>query len=181
MLQDPQEIDEFIQLMLDEGVRSYLEIGSKHGGSLERIGARLPVGSRIVSVDLPYGTGVWAQSKPSLEKVIAVLNARGLEAQVIWGDSTDPKIVDQVKKLAPFDCLLIDANHTMPYIKADFDNYGPLARIVAFHDISYYREVGQPRVQIDVPVFWTSIKHRYRHREIRYAKNDCGIGIIWPV
>jgi hypothetical protein len=49
-------------LLQREGVRSYLEIGSKFGGSLWRVANSLPPGSRIVSVDLPNGTKAWGKA-----------------------------------------------------------------------------------------------------------------------
>ena len=37
-LQNADEIAQFIDLLKRENVKSYLEIGSKHGGSLWRVG-----------------------------------------------------------------------------------------------------------------------------------------------
>jgi len=50
MLQNHEELAQFIALLKKENVRSYLEIGSKFGGSLWRIGCALQVKSRLVSV-----------------------------------------------------------------------------------------------------------------------------------
>ena len=57
VLQNRQELDEFRRLIIAEGVRSYLEIGSKFGGSLWWIATSMPRGSRVVSIDLPWGDG----------------------------------------------------------------------------------------------------------------------------
>lgn len=181
LLQNEQEIAEFTLLLMQENVRSYLEIGSKFGGSLEKVGQILPKGSRAVAVDLPHGTGAWPQTRISLQKVIDNLQEREIDARVIWGDSTHPDVVAKVTELAPFDCVLIDANHTMSYVTRDFDNYAPLSRIVAFHDISFYRDpaVMKNRSPIDVPIFWEAIKHRYRFREIKREADNNGLGIIW--
>src|SRR6516164_9736252 len=53
LLQDLQEFKSFCELMRDEGVRSYLEIGAWSGGSIEEAAKFLPVGSRIVAVEQP--------------------------------------------------------------------------------------------------------------------------------
>lgn len=181
-LQNPREIAEFAMLLMDEGIRSYLEIGSKYGGSLRRVAELMPPGSRVVAVDMPHGTGSWEQSNISLRKCIAELNGRGLDARVIWGDSTDPAVVEKVRARGPFDCVLIDANHTLPYVSKDFMNYGPMARIIAFHDISFHRDI-PPVTPIDVPEFWKELKSRYqdkyRFKELKYEPDNNGLGILW--
>lgn len=186
--QDEREISEFCALLTNEGVRSYLEVGSKFGGSLWRAANALPIGSRIVAVDLPGGTKTWAESKLSLKGCIAALNAKGYDAQVIWGNSTDPSVIERVRALGPFDATLIDADHRWDPanpepngVQADWLNYGPMARIVAFHDLSWKRAPDWVGTRINVPEFWASIKDGYRHREIVHCptgKNN-GIGVLW--
>jgi hypothetical protein len=69
----------------------------------------------------------------------------------------------------------------MEYVSRDFENYGGLARIVAFHDISWWRP--DPWIKdhgkMDVPDFWNGIKNKYRHREIKLEQRNNGIGILW--
>lgn len=181
-LQDELELELFVRLARTQKVRSYLEVGAKFGGTLRRVGSVLPTGSRIVAVDLPNGTRAWSNSKPALEGAVSDLRAIGQDARVIWGDSTDQAIVDEVNSLAPFDLILIDANHTLPYVMKDWDNYGPLGRMIAFHDIAWRRVTpGFDGVPIDVPAFWNSIKENYVYREIKCCpsgKNN-GIGVLW--
>lgn len=182
MAQDEAEISRFAALLAAEGVRSYLEIGSKFGGSLWRVAQALPLGSKIVSVDLPKGTKLWRSSEPSLRTCIADLRAGGYRADVLWGDSADPAIVNAVAKLGPFDACLLDGNHTLPYVEQDFANYAPMCRIMAFHDISWRRgPEWKDGVKIDVPAWWAAHKDSYRHEEIRLCptgKNN-GIGVLW--
>jgi predicted O-methyltransferase YrrM len=179
--QDGGEIDAFVSLLQREGVRSYLEIGSKFGGSLWRVANSLPPGSRIVSVDLPNGTKAWRESSESLSACIAALGAMGHDARVIWGSSFDPKIIEQVKALGPFEAILIDADHRLAGVTADWNNYGSMGRIIAFHDISWKRGPDFDKTPINVPEFWDGIKGGYRHEEIRLCptgKNN-GIGVLW--
>jgi predicted O-methyltransferase YrrM len=161
-------------------VQSYLEIGGKHGGSLWRIGSQLPKGSRIVSVDLPHGDTSFKESQPNLEQCIMELKGMGYDAHLFLGDSTADHIVESVKQLAPFDLCLIDANHTEPYVRKDWANYGPMARIVAFHDIGW-RPRPQPskKMSIEVPKVWAELKQGYRHVEIRNCPQDTGMGVLW--
>jgi cephalosporin hydroxylase len=178
-LQHPQELEELVQFFQIENIKSYLEIGCKYGGSLWRIASGLPAETKIVAVNLPAG-----DQTPSLKECINELRKRGHDATLILGDSTHTSIVDQVKQHAPFDACLIDANHTLPYVRRDWENYGPMARIVCFHDIGFFRPDGHPQknlpvYNIQVPIFWKEIKDQYRHQEIRHDKQDNGVGILW--
>lgn len=191
ILQNRMEFADFIQIAKQENVRSYLEIGSKHGGSMWNMANALPKGSRVVSVELPHGDQSFKVNLPNLQACMAELKNRGYDATLIIGDSTDPAVIEQAKALAPFDLCFIDANHTYPYVTKDFANYGPMARIVAFHDIGFYRKEGMPphKMPIDVPRLWGEIKtavndqvrpsQNMRFHELRRDPQDNGIGILW--
>jgi predicted O-methyltransferase YrrM len=185
-LQYRQEIEEFVQLMKDNNIKSYLEIGSMYGGSLWLVSRIMPKGSRIVSVDLP------AHNKPhatqSLRDCIAHLKRENFDVHLFIGDSTNQDIVKKVQALAPFDAGLIDGNHTLPYVTKDWENYGPMCQIMAFHDINYHRpkeEIDARMRQfpgffaIDVPPFWNKLKNNYRHIEIKHDRRDNGFGVLW--
>lgn len=181
MLQVEEEIAAFAELVQSEGALSYLEIGSKFGGSLSRVAALMPSGSRIVSVDLPKGTKSWPQSEASLKRVMEDLRNNGYDTHQFWGNSTDPKIIERVRKLGPFDCVFIDGDHRTPGLTEDWLNYGPMGHMVAFHDISWKRAPDWVGTQINVPEFWDALKVDYRHREFRFCptgKNN-GIGVLW--
>lgn len=182
-LQNRSEHDWFLNILKRENVRSFLEIGSKFGGSLWRVGNALPKGSKIVSVDLPFGDNSFKESVEPLNRCIAELNRRGYDARVFFGDSTDPAIIEKVRALAPFDCCFIDANHTLPYVTKDWQNYGPMARLVAFHDIGWLKrppEQQGKKLPIDVPQLWGELKKKFRSEEIKLDKRDNGIGVLWP-
>lgn len=180
--QDETEITAFVDLLVRENVRSYLEIGSKFGGSLWRVAQALPKGSIIVAVDLPDSEGGHTASRISLVGCIEALRAEGYDAHLIWGDSTDQKTIDQVRDLGPFDAMLIDANHFLEYVVPDFANYGPMSRIVAFHDIAWKRKKEWHGKRIEVPIFWAALKATAaRTLEIKHCptgKNN-GIGVLW--
>ena len=180
MLQDRTEMQRFIRLIQKNKVESYLEIGSKNGGSLWTIGNTLPKGARIISVDLPHGDHSFKNTLPNLRECVDALCKRGYDAQLFVGDSTDQTIVDQVKALGPYDLVFIDANHTVPYIWKDWQNYGPLCRLVAFHDISFSRPGGMApgKKPVEVPQVWNEIKKDYEFVEIRNCPMDNGIGIL---
>ncbi len=180
--QSAKELAELIELFKQENVRSYLEIGSRFGGSLWHITNSLPKGSTVVSIDLPHRNkrGEY-DARTFLENCVKKLKTdKGYNVHLFLGDSTNADIVSKVKNLGPFDACFIDANHTLPYVTKDWENYGPMCRIVCFHDISWYRASLPPHTMpIDVPGFWKGLKDGFQHREIKYEPQDNGIGILW--
>ncbi len=181
-LQNVREHERFRAILEDEGVASYLEIGSMYGGSLWKTADALPSGARMVAVDDAVDT---PEARPHLLACIPALRDRGFDALLIDGDSADPMIVSTARKLGPYDAVFIDGAHTLEAVTADWENYGPMGRIIAFHDISWnstWRSEVPGRVAkaMGVPTLWNMIKDRYRHEEIRYQhpSNYYGIGVI---
>jgi hypothetical protein len=166
------EVDAFIALMNDLGARSFLEIGSKYGGTLLRVAQGLPAGSRIVSVDLN-------KNGQHLQKNIDFLNLGGYDAHLIVGDSTKTETIRKASELGPFDVLFIDGNHKLEYVKSDWESYGLMARMVGFHDIGWKRPSPEAPHPIMVSQFWNSIKSAYRHQEILLHPVAYGIGVLW--
>jgi predicted O-methyltransferase YrrM len=182
LLQDLGEFNKFLELVKKLGVRSYLEIGSKHGGSWWRISNALPKGSRVVSVDLPHGDGSFKVTEPSLKACHEELKRRGYDAHLFLTDSTNRATIEAVHKLGPFDLVFIDANHTEPYVRQDWANYGPLGNVVAFHDIAWKflaHKDDIKRLPIHVPEVWAEIKRGYEHIEIKHCVAANGIGVLW--
>lgn len=182
VLQNKTELASFIRLLQSEGVKSYLEIGCKFGGSLWPIANALPKGSRVVAVELPHGDKSFKENLPHLQQCCALLKQRGYDVTLIVGDSTDAKVVEQVYALGPYDAVFIDANHTLDYVRADWANYGKIGKLIAFHDIGFFRAGGQKpgKKPIEVPIVWKELKQLHRHLEIRHDINDNGIGVLWP-
>jgi len=172
MIQDALEFAQFIDFVRTIGARSYLEIGSKFGGTLFRIGMAMPEGSRCISIDLPRAreTASWR----SMHGVQRWLEGQHRSCGFIWMDSTSHKAVQQAQQRAPFDLVFIDANHDYSFITRDFANYAPMAsKAVAIHDIKL--------ITSGVPMFWDEIKHEHKHREIVNSQSTgeaMGIGII---
>lgn len=180
-LQNPEELSSFINLMKEENVTSYLEIGSKFGGSLWTIGWALPRGSTIVSIDLPHGDESFKVTEPALRSCVVRLNEIGQKAYLHLGDSTKDEAIAFARVHGPYDCILIDANHTEPYVRADWGAYGPMGRMVAFHDIGWIEPPDFPKhkMPIHVPKVWSELKEKYRHVEFKYDKGHNGIGVLW--
>jgi len=181
VLQCESEILAFTDLLRKEGVKSYLEIGCKFGGSLWRVAKALPKGSRIVAVDLPHGDTSFKETLPHLQACAKALKDKGYDVHLIIGDSTDKKVIETVYSLGPFDACFIDANHTMDYVTTDWMNYSKVTKLIAFHDINFFRAGGMKpgKKPIEVPQVWREIKKNYRHVEIKHDKQDNGIGVLW--
>lgn len=139
--QDPAEFIPLLDLM--RGSKSVLEIGSRYGESLRWFARQCP-DAKIVSVDLgncpdhDYGhrTGDW------WDDVCAEISTTH-EMHQIYGDSHSPEIVAKVRALGPFDFIFIDGDHTLYGVLQDWHNYGPLGKMVAFHDVVHVPEVAQ--------------------------------------
>lgn len=182
IMQDEREITAFCELLKEEGVTSYLEVGSKHGGALWRVGEVLPKGSRIVSVDLPGGTREWQESERNLKACHEALRDLGHETHCLWGNSTDPKIIHVVQALGPFDACLIDGDHRRDGCVKDWETYGPMSRLVAFHDVAWFRASTWQGVRIDVGDLWNHLRPQHRETmEFRYDESfkNNGIGVLW--
>lgn len=183
LLQHRGEHDAFLAILREEKVRSYLEIGSMYGGSLWRVANALPRGARVVSVDYAVDTPA---ARSHLVECVRELAAMGYDAHLIDGDSALRPTIAKARALAPYDCVFIDGAHTAEAVKSDWENYGPMGRIVAFHDIAWnstWKSAVPGRVPkaMGVPDLWHSIKGDYRFREIQLHKkrNYYGIGVLW--
>lgn len=178
--QDEAELRGFISLLQERGVTRYLEIGSRHGDSTHEIAINLPPGSTIVAVDLPGGLWGTERSRPHLQRVIADLCARGYKASCIFGDSQ----TDATKRLiigrGPYDAILLDGDHTLKGVTRDWQLYGDMAPIVAFHDITGTGQAekvhGSP---VEVPILWDAIVRSGESvREFVTPGSHMGIGAV---
>lgn len=175
------EFQAWLDIIQKEGVRKYLEIGSRWGGSLWRAANVLPKGSWVVSVDSGKGMGGGKRGAvDSLRACITELNKTGCKAHFIKGHSQSDSVVNAVKRLGPFDAVFIDGDHEYDGVRKDWKIYGPMARVVGFHDTAWVRPANySPDVkQVEVGRLWNEIKDEYRHEHFDGGGN-MGIGVIW--
>lgn len=174
--QNQSELAEFVDLLKAERVRSYLEIGALHGDTFHHVGMALPEGSRLVAVDLPgwkHGQpiGKHKDSAIALNAAINDLRRHGRDAHAFIGDSHAAGVVEDVRIFSPFDAVLVDGDHTDLGCRADWENYGPMARIIAFHDIT-----GIPAVR---KVFHEAREGKQWREIVSGMSNKGGFGIVW--
>jgi predicted O-methyltransferase YrrM len=168
------EIDPFIALLQSEGVASYLEIGCRYGDTLHAVGMALPEGSRVVAVDLPGGLTGFDDSATYLQRAVDDLRANGYDANVFFGDSHQASMQALVRSLAPFDALFIDGDHTDEGVAADWKTYGPMARIVAFHDIA-----GHNKWARNIRPLYHRAREGRRWQDFIVNNRNRGIGVLW--
>jgi len=122
-------------------VRSYLEIGTRDGGSLEVVLANARQLSDIVCCDTwgsQYG-GSGRGNHEHIDQLLALYSYDG-RATFLEGDSkaTVPTLHNDLS--ACFDLVLVDGDHSYAGGMADLQNTWPLIRpggCVAFHDITH--------------------------------------------
>jgi len=179
--QNEDELSQFIDLIKERVTTSYLEIGARHGDTFHEVVRAMPKGSRATAVDL--GGGAWGSLKsiPFLKAAADALRSEGYDVTLIFGDSTDMEIVRAVADCGRYDVALIDGDHRYCGVKADWLNYGPMANVVAFHDIAGTgeRERSGARHEVEVPRLWQQIKGGYVHQEFVAPDSTMGIGVIF--
>ena len=163
--QDEAELSWLIAIFQAKPVRRYLEIGARYGDSFYRIMSELPIGSTGLAVDLPGDVWGKSDSEKHLRAAARELTAGGRPCEVLTGDSHLPAMLQAVRARAPFDAIFIDGDHRYEGVSDDFDDYGGMAPIVAFHDIA---EIGEAfrskRLEVGVPRFWQELR-----REVEQA------------
>ena len=169
----PQDEREFSKLLEEiKGISSILEIGSRFGVSLTRFSQVMNPGSKVVAVDLPGDdeSMIFLDSETSLRERAKKIGEKH-QMSLFFGDSHDPEMVSKVKELSPFDFIFIDGDHTEKGVRLDWENYGPMGRMIGFHDIGPYSKLSCKNV-------WSEIKGQYRHKEF-LDSGWMGIGILW--
>lgn len=180
MTQSPIEFGELLKIVKTINCRSLLEIGSRYGGTLWKLANEMPKGSTVVSIDPDKGQGSGKKgAAESLKACVAALKAKGYDAHLITEDSTAPATVAKAKTFGPYQLVFIDGNHEERFVRSDWENYGPMGGIVAFHD-THWKHPGRPCAPVDVPKVWAEIKAQYPNtKEWKDPAFNFGIGVVW--
>lgn len=173
--QDEFEFAKFIDLVGSLKVRRYLEVGCRNGDTFYSVMKTIGVGGFGLAVDLPENSS----SKSNLIETVSELNRIGIAAEVLFGDSQSPAVVEEAAIHAPFDMILIDADHRYEGVKRDFETYGRLAPVIALHDITAPRGHVSDGYPNEVGRLWDEIRGGFRHEEIVTHGSMMGFGIIY--
>ena len=172
--ENPQN-DWELEQMLDviRGKTKLLEIGSSFGGTLRRMASVMTKGSLIVSVDLPVdSTPKFLNPQDSLKDTCRKIGLLGGHVELFMGNSHSKQVVEAVRAYGPFDFGFIDGDHSYQGMKEDWENYGPMCKVVGFHDIA--------GALPDCQKCWQEIKALgYRTEEFVSGESPVfGIGIV---
>lgn len=178
--QNEYELRSLIALMQQRGARSYMEVGARHGDTFYEVMTSLPVGSFGLAMDLPGGLWGTDKSVNSLKDAVKELRRIGYDIVLSLGDSKLEASIDTAMAFGRYDAVLIDGDHLYEGAKADWLNYGPLGKMVAFHDI-----VGSGQAEkvhgnpVEVPRLWAEIKASVAETvEFVAPGSKMGIGVV---
>ena len=166
-----REISQLAQAVRDLKPRTVLEIGTARGGTL-LIWAQL-ASRKVITCDLEqpgYRRRTYARFPPPGSSCAIVPLA---------GNSHDPAFRVRVERELggdPVDFLLIDGDHTLTGVTADYEDYRSLVRpggIIAFHDIIE----NQPFASTQVHRLWARLRELLEVEEIVDDPDQCGFGI----
>lgn len=178
----PQNINEFYyycRLLKDCFKRpiTYVEIGSRQGGSLYMASRFIKNQSKIISIDLPNAAWGFEGTEEELYNIIKLLRVDGFNAHVILADSqkseTKIKLIQLIDNEG-IDVLFIDADHTFKGVQNDWNMYFDLVNnngLIVFHDIIK----NESNHGVEVYKLWETIKLGFPHQEFVF---EYGIGVI---
>ncbi len=174
------ELQPFIELLQNEKVNRYLEIGARQGDTFHAVMRNLTMGAFGCAVDLPAGEWGRVGTEVPLLKAQRDLIKHSYDVDVVLGDSHSKAVRNRVNRHSPFDCVLIDGDHSYRAVKLDWMDYGPMANMVAFHDIDGHDQINKRnRHPVEVPRLWEELKPLYRHVEFIGKERGMGIGVLW--
>lgn len=177
--QNPKELQAMLTFV--KGKKSLLEVGSNFGGTLWRMAQVLAPQSKVVSVDLVSEANTLVRPIVSLKANCQKIANWGHDVELILGDSHKKHIIERVRQWAPYDFIFIDGDHSYEGVKQDWIDYGPMGKVVGFHDTNG-GETGCVK-------FWTELKAEGKHNllDIQYPHYledlnqwmNLGIGIVF--
>jgi cephalosporin hydroxylase len=161
-MQKPEELAEFLGLLIDLKPRIIVEIGSGYGGTLY---AWCGVAPKVIAIDV---------------NTALIQGLHG--ATMINKDSRDPAALSTLLGVLAgrmIDCLFIDGAHTYDCAMGDYRTYRTWVRkggLIAFHDIATFG-LGDP--PCEVPQVWSEVKDGSAREIIHPAGGDWGgIGVL---
>lgn len=172
--QYPSQFSKYLTLLSKYNIESYLEIGTRHGGTF------------VITVEylqkfhpLKYSIGIDISKCPSLEKY-ATINST---AKFFRFDSQSTKFENFLAEFGTFDLVLVDGCHGMEACMHDFETIKNRANIIVFHDIISDSCPGVVKIWNQVKVLFPNAYKFYEFVEQydsvrkRTGKRYLGIGV----
>ena len=181
LAQDDLEFAWLCRLIEQREVKTYLEIGSRHGGSMFMTARFMQPNSKVVCVDLPGANWGRRDSGRRLDELSDLVREEGHQVDLLYADSHHRKTVKAVEELLngrPVDCLMLDADHRYEGVQRDFELYQSLVRkggIIALHDIA----PNHPSSKMGVPKLWSELFPNYNTAQCIARDDKYGIGVLY--
>jgi hypothetical protein len=137
----PNQFAPYLIEIARHGVRRYLEIGVRHGGSFT---ATVEYLSR--AGELEEAVAVDIDAVPSLLPYPLDQPA----VRLMQADTTTERFAAWVDRHPGFDLAFVDGLHTYEGCRRDFETVRPRARMIALHDIANHIEPEVGRVWADI-------------------------------
>lgn len=144
------------------GIESLLEVGSARGHTLAMLALCAMKRAKVCSID----AGLYADD---LKSTVQQLKDEGYDASLFVGNSRSREAFDFASERAPFEFVFIDGDHSYEGARADWLNYGQMAKVVGFHDIAHPHH--------DVSKLWAEIKEAHKTEEC--VLSMMGIGLVY--
>jgi hypothetical protein len=139
--QYPAQFSQYLSHLIRLEVRSYLELGIRHGGSFV---ATVEILERFLLLE--FAVGVDIIPCPSMARY-GRLNPR-IDFACINTQAAD--FVALVDRLAPIDLVFIDSHHEETQCRREFTSVADRANMIAFHDIANVNCPGVTKVWQEV-------------------------------
>jgi predicted O-methyltransferase YrrM len=139
-LQNPWEVERFLERVVARRPRTIVEIGTSSGGLLFAMARLADPAALLVSIDVPesFDHPTTAMAVPPILRALV----RPTQRLVLKRErSTIHSVRAEVGELLagrPVDLLVIDGDHTYGGVRIDFEMYGDLVApggLIAFHDV----------------------------------------------
>jgi len=172
-MQSPEEVKFMFDILEEIKPKKILEIGTGCGAFttlLATYGSVVTVDKKEAGPDGKHNWDSLYESGKISEEVVDRI-------KFVLGDSTDQKIVEKVKD--KYDLVVIDGAHENKIGWQDWDNYAPMAPVVAMHDIADYEEKSKWCVCFP-STCWANLKRGPR-RTMEITPEAGGWGVIWLI
>lgn len=160
--QDPFELWQLLEAVAKVKPQKILEIGVHRG----------------------YSAETWRTAFPNCEVVGVECDVSHIDYsafRLINGRSTHSGVIEQVRKMGPYQFLFIDGDHTYEGTKLDWINYSPMvvpAGIVALHDTARIGE--QWKGNVETHQLFEELKRSHHSAEfIGASEHSPGTGLLY--
>jgi len=170
-MQSPKEIKFMFDILEEVRPKKILEIGTGCGAFTTLLAA---YGS-VVTIDKREAGPDKRHNWNTLYEDGFITKAIHDRIKFVLGDSTNPTIVKKVTD--KYDMIIIDGGHERDVGWSDWNNYSPMAPVIAIHDISDYEEKGKWHVCFPSELWSIIKKKKYKTKEITPLAG--GWGVVW--